>query len=63
MKLSVSFSGSCYPKLLVYINTDQLAHSGLIADENDSSGGREQENETYNFGRCLLGCTVLNCIM
>ena len=56
----VSFSGSCSPKLLVSITTDQLARYGLIADDNDSLGGREPENETDNFVRCSLGRATLN---
>ena len=50
-KLSVSFSGSCSPKLLVSITTAQLERSGLIAGENDSLGGREPENDTDNISR------------
>ena len=42
---------SCYPdiffpKLSFSITTDQLVHSGLIANDNDSLGGRELDNET-----------------
>ena len=60
MKLLVLFFGSRSPKLSVSIPTDQLVHSGLIASDNDILGGREPENETDNFGRCLLGRAALN---
>ena len=62
-KFLVLFSGSCYPKILVSITTDQLARSGLIAGENDILSGLEPENKTDNFSRSSLGCTVLNWIM
>ena len=62
-KLSVSFSGSRSIKLQVSVTTNQLARSRLIAGENDSLGGRESENETDNFSRFLLGCTVSNWTM
>ena len=50
--LSVYLSGSRSPKLSSSITTDQLARSRLIAGDNDSLGGREQDNGTENFGRC-----------
>ena len=31
--------------------------------ENTSLKEREPENETDNFGRCLLGCTAINRMM
>ena len=40
-KMSVSFSGSCSPKLALYIATGQLAHSRLIARGDCSLGGQE----------------------
>ena len=58
--MSVLFSGSRSPRLSLSITTDQVARSGFIAGENDSLGGREQENKTNNFVRFLLGHTVLN---
>ena len=51
LKLSVSFYGSRSPKISFSITTDQLVHSRLIAGENESFGGREQENDIENFGR------------
>ena len=61
--MSVSFSGSRSPKLLVSITTDQLARSGLIAGDNDSLRGREPENKIGNFGRCSLGHAALNLVI
>ena len=63
LKLSVSFSGSHSPKLLVSITTNQLARSVLVAGENDSLGGLELENEINNFCHFLLGCATLNWIL
>ena len=59
----VSFYGSLSLKLLVSVTTNRVARSGLISGKNDSLGGREPENETDNFGRCLLGRAVLNWII
>ena len=42
------------PKLSVYIITNWLSCYVLIADDNDSLGGQEPENETDNFGRFSL---------
>ena len=62
-KLPVPFSSSRYTKLLVSIATNQLSHSGFIAGENDSLGGREPENNADNFGRWSLGRAALNWIL
>ena len=59
-KLLVSFSVSFSPKLSLSVTTDQLVCSWLIADKNDSLGGKEPENKTNNFERCSLGHTELN---
>ena len=49
-KLSALFSGSCSPKLSFSITTNKLAHSELIAGENDSLRRQEPENETRKCG-------------
>ena len=56
----VLFSMSHFYKLLFSVATDQLERSGLIADKNDSVGVQETDNKNDNFGRSLLGRTMLN---
>ena len=43
-KLLVSFSTSCYPNLVLYINTDQLERSRLIYMDSDSLYQQYPEN-------------------
>ena len=41
----------------VSITTNQLARSGFMVMENDSLGGWERDNDTYNFIYYSLECT------
>ena len=54
-ELSVSFSGSCPPKLSLSLDINPECASRSVVMETDSLGEREPENETDNFGHYPLG--------
>ena len=62
-KLSVSFSGSHSPKLMVSIPINQSVCYGLMGMENASLVEQELENNTDNFVHSLLEGTAINLIM
>ena len=62
-RLLVSLYGSCYPKLTLYMDINQLLSYVLIAIENMRLGELYLKTKTEKLGRFLLEVAAINWIM